>query len=198
MRWAQSRSPEPPRRGSAGIQDEHVIGGRQVQSLAAGLKTNQEQRAGRILLKAANLVSPFPGATIQVLITELPMVQLLPNNRQETGELRKHQRLVPLGCDFLQLLQQYVPARPGLARLCDDRAARDGTLLGGGGVVLPRRESSIVSAPVAALSRPTAVDSSFSVRRIVFALSATIRSTASVRSFPATPAVLASLVRRNT
>ena len=101
----------PPR-----VQQENVFGGGEVQAQAAGLQADQEEPALRVVLEALHVLLPVSGGAVQVLVDRTVLVQAVADNRQQAGELRKHQRLVALVQHLAQLFQQHFQLGAGVAK----------------------------------------------------------------------------------
>src|SRR5258708_7731096 len=59
----------PPR-----VEDEHIVGGGQVQPQSTGLQTDEKQRALGIRLKALYLGLPLDGAAVEILVDDTSTV----------------------------------------------------------------------------------------------------------------------------
>ena len=81
----------PPR-----VEQVDVLGGGQVQAQAAGLEADQEDRAVGVVLEPLDPLGAVAGAAVEVFVGELLLVEPLADDRQEAGELREDQDLVPL------------------------------------------------------------------------------------------------------
>ena len=81
----------PPR-----IEQKHVLRGGQIQTDAACLEADQEQLAFRIGLKTLDAALAVASSAVQVFVGDALAIEVLAQNRQHAGELRKHQRLVTL------------------------------------------------------------------------------------------------------
>src|SRR5262249_43196289 len=96
----------PPR-----IEQEHRIGGGEIQPDAARLQADQEQRTRRIVLEAIDAGVAVAGAAVAVLVRDLPGVELAADDGEELGELREDERLVPFLDRLAQARQQRVQLR---------------------------------------------------------------------------------------
>jgi hypothetical protein len=113
----------PPR-----IEDEDVVGGRQVQTDAARLQADEEERLRGIFLKPRDAGGPILDVTIEVLVLDPRRVEALAQDREEAGELREHERLVAFGSNLLEARQQHVELR---GRLGDATLVDEAGMAGG-------------------------------------------------------------------
>ncbi len=98
-----------------GVEQEDVLGGRQVQAEAAGLQADQEERAVGVVLEPLDPLGAVAGPAVEVFVGEPLGVEPVADDRQEAGELREDQDLVPLLDDLGQLRQEHVELGAGLA-----------------------------------------------------------------------------------
>ena len=81
----------PPR-----VEDEHVVGGGEVQPHAAGLQADQKQATRRVALKALDPLLPILRASVEIFVGNPPSVEPCSQQAEKARELREDQRLVPL------------------------------------------------------------------------------------------------------
>ena len=84
-----------------GIEDEDVVGFREVETQTAGLDGDQENFQVWILIEFLHLVLPVVAGTVEVGKWNLLLVQKLFDNIQVLDELTEHKKLVTLrDCAF--------------------------------------------------------------------------------------------------
>jgi hypothetical protein len=59
-----------------------------------------------ILLEPFDVLLPVGRLTVEVFVDDFAIVELLPDDRQQTGELREDQRLMSSINDLVELLEQ--------------------------------------------------------------------------------------------
>ncbi len=96
-----------------GIEDEYIVGRRQVQSMPARLEADEKQRALGVLLKALDPLLPIPCAAVEILVDPLLAIDPIADDRQERRELREDERLVSFVDNFAELLHEHVELGTG-------------------------------------------------------------------------------------
>src|ERR1017187_1582598 len=96
------------RRVPPGVEQEDVFRGGEVQTQASGLETDQEQAARRVVLETLHMLLTVGRLAIQILVDDPCLVEPLPHDRQQAGELREDQRLMPIFHDFSQAADQHI------------------------------------------------------------------------------------------
>ena len=99
-----------------GVEQVDVFGRGQVQAQAAGLEADQEDRAVGIGLEPLDLGGAVAGPAVEVFVGDLLLLEPLADDRQEAGELREDQDLVPLLDDLGDRRDQHVELGAGARR----------------------------------------------------------------------------------
>ena len=114
MRWARSIGLRFDGRVPPGIEQKHVLGGGQVQAQAAGLQADQEQLTVGIVLEPLDPRLAVARLAVEIFVGDLLAASSrLAHDRQQAGELRKHQRLVSFLEHLLELRQQRIELGAG-------------------------------------------------------------------------------------
>src|SRR6185369_1602298 len=99
-----------------GIEDEHIVGGGQVQSDTARFEADQEHWERRVVLKAGHASLAILGFAVQILERDAFLLQTLAQDAEQRGELREYQRFVTLLQHAAQLLEQQLDLRAAFTR----------------------------------------------------------------------------------
>ena len=92
----------PPR-----VEHEHVVGLGEGEPEPTRLERDEEHR-GRALPERRDALGTVAGRAVEVLVGDALGLQPGPHDREEPGELREHQRAVPLLGQLLELLDERV------------------------------------------------------------------------------------------
>jgi hypothetical protein len=95
------RSRSPP-----GVEEEDVLRRRQVESHAAGLEADQEEPALGVVLEALHSAVAVARPPVEVLVRNRPGIEVLPQNPEQARELGEDQRLVALGRELVELIDE--------------------------------------------------------------------------------------------
>ena len=91
-----------------GVEQEDVVGGRQVEAQAARFEADQEDAALRVGLEAVDPLLAVARLAVEVFVDDAAAVEVLFHDRQHARELREDERLVPFGDQLLEVRQQDV------------------------------------------------------------------------------------------
>ena len=83
------------RRIPPGIEQENILGRRQIQTQPAGLEADEKQLAVRIVLESIDALLAVARLPVEIFVHEPFLVEPFAHDRQKAGELREDQRLVP-------------------------------------------------------------------------------------------------------
>src|SRR5262249_21233351 len=79
-----------------GVQDEDMLGGREIQAETARLQAHQEQPALGIRLEPRDTRLAITGGPIEILVADALRLEAAPHDGEEARELGEDQRLVAL------------------------------------------------------------------------------------------------------
>src|SRR6185436_16708652 len=82
------------------IKQENVLSRGQVETQSSCLETDEEERTRRIGLKTLDSGGSIARTAIEVFVRRVQRVEPRPEQRNETRELRKHERFVSLRNDL--------------------------------------------------------------------------------------------------
>jgi hypothetical protein len=112
-----------------GVEQEDVIGGGEVKAEAAGFEADEEEFAVGVVLEAVDLRLAFVGAAVEVFVIDAVFIEVLAEDAEHFGELRKDERLVSFFEDFPDLREEHIEfgaGAVGFGRI--DEAGVDGGL----------------------------------------------------------------------